>query len=52
MRTLLAKHWKLLVVLLTATWLAGCGTLYQYSIDSYDGPFPMGDRHYLEVGAP
>ena len=53
------KNWKFLVLLLTAGSLSGCASMKhhaaacresikQYSIESYQGPFPLHDRRFVE----
>lgn len=67
MRFQLAKSWKLLLLAFAACFVAGCTSpaqavresfqqysqsLRQYSIDSYDGPFPIRDQHYIQGPRP
>ena len=53
------KNWKFLALILAAGSLSGCAKLKpfaaacrddlkQYSIESYQGPFSMHDRRYVE----
>ena len=59
MQNRIIKNWKLLPLILAAGWLAGCANarpflsvcserVKQYSIESYQGPFPLPDRPYVE----
>lgn len=41
--------WKILVLIIAAGSFAGCARIRQYSIESYQGPFPIHDREYLAL---
>lgn len=59
MQNRIIKNWKLLPLILAAGWLTGCANtrpflsvcserVKQYSIESYQGPFPLEDGKYVE----
>ena len=67
MRSQIRNYWKLLLLAIAAFFVTGCAstrlavretfkqytqTLHQYSIDSYEGPFPLRDQHYIEGPRP
>lgn len=37
---------------ISAALLSGCARLKQYSVDSWQGPLPVRDMEYVDVGAP
>jgi hypothetical protein len=41
------NYLKCLLLIVAATWLSGCTRLQQYSIESYQGPFPIHDRQHI-----
>jgi hypothetical protein len=48
-----ASRWRacawLCVLATAATLLTGCAHIKQYSIDSWQGPLPIRDLHYVQV---
>lgn len=41
------NRFKILLAVFAAAWLTGCASVQHYSIESYQGPFPINDRHFI-----